>query len=165
MRGMKIGMGVALACGFGLAQFGCISSPNRTSNQGGGSILTAAAKLAGGQLSSLTPDEIQVATDFAIDNFGLEVPSLEDEQAEAVVTFLNDNNLNSVEDIQALADNPGDVVVSDDVKDAIESLLRGLGEDIDFEFPVDAQGADGPAGANGDDFPPFDPSQFPGFGG
>ena len=163
MRGMKIGTGVALVCGFGLAQFGCVGTPDRTSNQGGGNILTAAGKLASGQLSTLTPDEIQVATDFAIQNFGLEVPSLEDEQAEALVTFLSENDLNSVEDIQALADNPGDVVVSDDVKEALESLLRGLGEDVDFQFPVDAQGADGPAGTS--EFPPFNPADFGGFGG
>lgn len=135
---------------------GCVGVDNRLNNQGGGNIVTAAAKLASGALSDLTADEIQAATDFAIDTFGVAIPSLDDDQAAAVAQFLEDNDLNSVEDIQALAENPGDVVISDDVKDAVESLLAGLGETIDFDR-VGAQGGDGPA------FPPNDfPSDFDG---
>ena len=43
---------------------GCTPPPTELSNQGGGNIVTAVAKISTGTLSSLTPDEIQVVAGF-----------------------------------------------------------------------------------------------------
>lgn len=128
----------AIVVATGAASFvlsGCIglSTDSRTSNQGGGDIVTAGLKAAQGQLSSLTPDEIQAASDFAIQQSGADAEPMTDEQAAAVSSFLKDNSINSVEDFEALAENPENVVVGQDVEEAVESFLQGLGEDFSFE--------------------------------
>lgn len=138
-------LGGVVATGIG----GCLGVDSRLTNQGGGNLITAAAKAAAGKLNSLTPDEIQIASDFAIDQLNLAGEPLTDDQAEAVVTFLEDNQLKTVDDIQGLADNPGDVVISEEVRTAIEAFLQGLGEDFSFGGPVGALGGDGPPGSQG----------------
>ena len=125
----------------GAGCFGGFGGDDRSNNQGGGDILSAGLKVASGSMTSLTPDEIQAASDFAIQQTGAPVPEMTDDQAAAVVQFLKDNNLNRVEDIQSLAENPGNVVVAQEVEAAVESFLSGLGEDFDFEAAR--------AGANG----------------
>jgi len=109
---------LAVACA-GLALLaGCVSvSSERTSNQGGGSMLTAGAKVANNQLADLTADEIQLLADM-ISELAEEVDIfLTDEDAAVIRDFLMQNNLNSIEDIQNLiaeaqaADDPLSVVV------------------------------------------------------
>lgn len=115
-----------LCCTLIITLGGCpLAGGSRTSNQGGGSIVTAGAKFAGGTMTTLTPDEIQVVTDFVIENVDTpeDVDPLTDDQAAAVVQFIQDNNLNTVADIQALIDNPDDVVISPTVQDALEALV------------------------------------------
>ncbi|HOB76308.1 MAG TPA: hypothetical protein PKG54_17495 [Phycisphaerae bacterium] len=85
---------------------GCVGDP-RTSNQGGGTLLTAASKLMGGSLKSMTADEWQIladnlptlAADFGINLGNLQIPSLTDEQAAAIVDFLNVHDLNTIEQV------------------------------------------------------------------
>jgi hypothetical protein len=122
---------------------GCIPPvEDRLNNQGGGNIVTAAAKVASQQLSSLTPDEIQAAADLAIQQFGAPIQPLSDDEAAAVARFLKDNLLNKVEDIQALANNPDSVVISPEVQAAVISFLQGLGADVNFDGPVLSQSTD-----------------------
>lgn len=93
---------------------GCFGDP-RTTDQGGGSIITAGVKVATGQLASLTPDEIQIIGDN-ISNFIVGAPPVEltNEQAAAISEVLIANDLNSIEDVTALVENPGDVVLPDE---------------------------------------------------
>lgn len=120
---------------------GCVLGlDSRLTNQGGGNLVTAAGKAAGGNLTSLTPDEIQVASDFAIDQYGLPISALTDSEAAAVAQFLDDNQLHKIEDVQALQQNPENVVISADVRVAVESFLRGLGTDVSLGGPVGSQG-------------------------
>ena len=46
---------------------GCPFGNSRTTNQGGGTVVTAAGKVVGGQMTSLTPDEIQIVSDTISD--------------------------------------------------------------------------------------------------
>lgn len=94
---------LAVVATLGLTQLaGCPVGDPRTGNQGGGSVISAALKLANGTLTSLTPDEIQLVTDLVSDlNPDIDVV-INDDQAEAAVDFLVANNVNSIEDIQAL---------------------------------------------------------------
>lgn len=101
------------------------AAPARTSNQGGGSIVTAGVKIAGGTMTGLTADEIQIVTDTVSDmstEFAIDVT---DEQAAAAVEFLVENNLNTVQDIQVLVEqgiqDPGSVVIPDSVQALIEA--------------------------------------------
>ncbi|MFQ5429055.1 MAG: hypothetical protein ACE5E1_01990 [Phycisphaerae bacterium] len=73
----------------------------------GESILSAAAKVAGGQIASLTANEIKILNQTAIDLFasqnpGVSIPVMNDAQAEALANFFAANNLNTLEDFDAL---------------------------------------------------------------
>jgi len=73
----------------------------------GESILTAGAKVAGGQMSTLSGNEIQILNQTVIDllsneNPGFEPEPLTDTQADAVANFLKVNSLNAFEDFDAL---------------------------------------------------------------
>jgi hypothetical protein len=111
---------VSAACLFA----GCIGLEGRTSNQGGGNLLTAGAKVLAGNMSSLTADEIQVlgdeissrSTRFA----GIEIS---DEQAEAASDFLVANKLNTVAEIQALVNNPGNIQIPESVQALLDAGL------------------------------------------
>jgi hypothetical protein len=82
----------------------------RTSNQGGGSIVSAASKLAGGNVGDMTADEWQIAADnlpmlaefSGIDVSSAQIPQITDEQAQAIVDFLAAYNIRTLEDLYAL---------------------------------------------------------------
>ena len=106
---------------------GCIFPTDpRTSNQGGGNILTATGKIASGQLASLTPDEIQILADTAA-QANPQIPDIQltDEQAQAASDFLKANNVNTVEDIQQLIEqaqqDPNSIVIPDSVLSLINA--------------------------------------------
>lgn len=82
---------------------GCPSADSRTSNQGGGTILSAGTKVAGNQIATLTPDEIQILYDLAASRTPkLDGYDLTDEQAAAAAEFLKLNEVNSPADIDRL---------------------------------------------------------------
>lgn len=83
---------------------GCVfpAAPARTSNQGGGNLITLGVKVTQGQLTTTTADEWQILFDTVSEaNASLDV-ELTDDQAEAVVDFLVENNLDSFQDIEDL---------------------------------------------------------------
>ena len=116
---------------------GCPSFDERTNNQGGSNQVQAATKLLSNQLGSLNPDDVQVLADIATQASGAtNVPQVTDEQAAAVVSFLAANNIQTIEDVQRLIDNPQGVVVPPDVQSVLEtiadpsayqSIIQGLG--------------------------------------
>lgn len=81
---------------------GCgVVGGGRTSNQGGGNILTAGTKVAQQQLSALTADEIQILGDFARSQNSA-LPEITDEQAAAISNILVTYGVDSFTDIQNL---------------------------------------------------------------
>jgi hypothetical protein len=101
---------------------GCIGLNPRTSDQGGGTLITAGAKVLGGTMTTLTPDEIQIlgdqiaarSTRFA----GIEIT---DEQAEAASDFLIANDIDTIAELQALVDNPGGIEIPESVQALIDA--------------------------------------------
>jgi len=95
---------------FGLLPFLTGCPDTRTSNQGGGSVVSAASKLAGGNVGDMTADEWQIASDnlpmladFAgIDTGGVQIPEISDEQAQAIVDFLQAYDIRTIDDLYAL---------------------------------------------------------------
>jgi len=121
---------------------GCFSMPwTRTGNQGGGSLVTAVAKLTSGKLGVLTPDEIQILTDAVRRLADVDVPPVTDEQAAAVVKFLDDNNVETVEDLEALIkqaeEDPSSIVISDEVREVIEQIIANADQYQDLENAVE----------------------------
>lgn len=97
---------LGLTAGFVLTgTLGCLFAPvvpERTSNQGGGTILTATGKVFEGQMTQLTPDEVQMVVD-QINDLSPQVDlTLDDDQAQAIVDFLAQNGINSFDDFQNL---------------------------------------------------------------
>jgi len=98
----------------------------RTSNQGGGSIFTALAKYNGNAWTTFTPDEVQILSDLA-PTLGYSVPALSDEQAQAIVDFLVENDINSMARVNELIANPGELVIPDGFLDLFAGIdLSGL---------------------------------------
>lgn len=116
---------------------GCPFGNTRTTNQGGGTVITAASKVVGGRMTSLTPDEIQIVSD-AISDLSPDVSLfIGDDEAAAAVDFLQANNLNSIEDIAAFAEqaanDPSGVVIP-------ESLIQLVGSGVDLDSLVSVTG-------------------------
>lgn len=117
-------LGLLAAGGLTVCLTGCPTTDTRTSNQGGGSLITAGAKVLGGEISNLTPDELQIAADTAADvsdDPRLSGFALDDDDAAAIVEFLEVNGINTVEDIQRLADNPDAL----EVPESLQTLIDG----------------------------------------
>ncbi len=76
-----------------------------SSSGSGGNIFTAAAKIAGGSMTSLTGTEVQILADtaeeFAASQGEVIDLTLTDEQADVIVEFLVINEINTVQDLQA----------------------------------------------------------------
>jgi hypothetical protein len=105
-----------LCCTMLVSLGGCPLVQTRTSNQGGGNLITAGLKIANDNLGGLTPDEIQVLTDLAISQASLPIPALTDAQAAAITQFMDDNNLNTIADVQDLRNRSLDeIVISEEV--------------------------------------------------
>ncbi len=107
---------------------------SRTSNQGGGNILTVGAKLGSDSIGTLNPDEWQILTDNAAtiaQQYGANlggigsIPSLTDAEAAAVVTLLDENGVNTFNDLQLLADDiaAGNVTVPPELANFAAQLI------------------------------------------
>ncbi|MFQ5423257.1 MAG: hypothetical protein ACE5F9_04680 [Phycisphaerae bacterium] len=135
--------GLVMACAAGcdvIAVFG----PPRTTDGGGGSILSAGSKVALGQMTNLTQDELQILSDqvnslITAANPNVPVQELTNAQADGFIDFLKQNavpgssaaGLNSIDDIQtftqaAIAD-PTILVVPQSLIDA----FAGTTDEID----------------------------------
>ena len=85
-----------VVAGLLIPAIGCMDT--RTSNQGGGSMLSAMSKITAGNIGDLTADEIQILTD-AYGYYG-ESAALSDEEAQAIVDWLDQNNVQTVGDLE-----------------------------------------------------------------
>jgi len=114
---------LSIAAAFVLTStLGCFFSapPDRTNNQGGGNVITATTKVIAGQMTQLTPDEVQAVSDTISDlNPNVDLV-LSDDQAQVVVSFLNQNNVNSIEDLQGL--DPNTIQIPDNVEVLFNNL-------------------------------------------
>lgn len=122
----------------GLLLAGCPFQDERTSNQGGGSVITAVSKITGGRMTGLTADEIQILGD-TVSDLSPEIDiNINDEQAAAVTDFLEANNLDSINEVEDFVhqaeDDPSSVVIPQSLIDLIES-------GIDLSSIVEVQGA------------------------
>ena len=113
----------------------------RTSNQGGGSLLTVATTLLSNPsdppIGDLNPDELQILTDnlaMLAGQFGYSLPegatisSLTDEEAQAVVDFLDNNGVTYLSDLENLASSveSGEI----ELPDALGELAEAMGVDL-----------------------------------
>ena len=109
----------------------------RTSNQGGGSLLTVMTTLLSNPeclpIGELNPDELQILMDnlqMLAGQFGYSLPegviisSLTDEQAQAIADFLDDNGIVCLSDLQNLASNveSGEVEMPDGLMELTDVL-------------------------------------------
>jgi len=117
----------AVGCAGLLSLGGCPLPGARTCNQGCSNPAQAVAKVTSGQIGGLNPDDIQVLADLAMQYTGAQFPPVTDEQAQAVVTFLADNGVQTIEDAQALIQraeaDPNSVVISDEVRQVVEQII------------------------------------------
>jgi len=109
----------------------------RTSNQGGGSLVTVVTKLLSDPtclpIGDLNPDELQILMDnlvilagqfgYALPE-GAVIPSLTDEQAQAIADFLDDNGIVCLADLEnlALSVESGEVEVPDGLMELADAL-------------------------------------------
>jgi hypothetical protein len=104
--------GFVLACGALLAAGGCL---------GADPLMSGLAKIAAGRILSLQVSEVQAVTLWAEEKAGVEQVPLTNGQAEAVLQFLEDNQVNTIARAQYLAEHTDEIVVSDAVKNVVTS--------------------------------------------
>jgi hypothetical protein len=124
MTARKLTLG-CLCLTIAIGATGCFSTDPRTSNQGGGNLLTAGAKVAGERVYSLTPDEIQILADEVSarsSNFNL---SVTDEQAADAAQFLKTHGVRSLAELEAIINqyrqDPGSIDIPDSVLDLFDA--------------------------------------------
>ena len=129
---------LGLSAGLLAVSLGCAPPVDeRTSNQGGGSLLSIAAKVAGDSqcmpIGTFTPDEWQIAADQLPQLLpmigqqlpaGLAIPTLEDAQAQAITDFLAAISVTCVSELEALgpAIESGEIIVPAALIELAESL-------------------------------------------
>lgn len=96
----------------------------------GDNILSAGAKVAGGQISSLTAGEIQILNQtvndiLAAENPGFEPVTLNETQAQALTDFFSANELNTLEDFETLSQSAQDDPESIQGLDALADAFAG----------------------------------------
>jgi len=104
-----------------------MASPDRLNNQGGGTVLSAVAKVASDDLTSLTPDEIQLLAEGAEGLLpDVDLPPLTDEQAQAVADVLDEYDLDSLDEVSVFVDqvSQGHVDIDPDVIDVLAGLVN-----------------------------------------
>lgn len=94
----------------------------RLGNQFGGDLRTAYTKVTAPSFTKLTPDEIQVYGDEASSVDEELNVSLTDEEAQAIVTLFQANDLSSPEKLEAFLNNPSNTVPSE-IPDGVLSAL------------------------------------------
>jgi len=129
MLNNRIKLSVMLVCGLAISSTGCFF---------GDSILSAGAKLASGQISTLTAGELQilnqtVAGVLAADNPDFQLEPLTDDQATAVSNFLAANELNTFEDFETLGETAQNNPESLQGLDELASAFEGSNTDFDPE--------------------------------
>lgn len=116
-----------LVAGLSVSVTGCI----------GETIFSATAKLLGGQISQLTPTEIQLLNEAVLSvlraqNPGFNPQSLTTAQATALSNFFKANNINSLEDIESLKsqvqNDPNAIQGLDELAAAFEGSDTGIDE-------------------------------------
>jgi hypothetical protein len=86
-----------------LADVPSSAGTERTTNQGGGTLITAVEKVLDGEASTLTPDEIQVVVDKRTEG-DAHPQELTDAQAQAISDFLVLNEIDTVDEWNAVHD-------------------------------------------------------------
>lgn len=152
MKGTRRLLAVAVLCVAVAGSGGCdlfglfnVFAPARITDGGGGSILSAGVKVATGEMTMLTQDEMQILNDqigslLQAADPSLPVQEMTNEQADGVIDFLQQNSvpggstgLNSIEEIQAFAEavqaDPSILVVPQTLIDA----YAGTTDSIDTE--------------------------------
>lgn len=129
----------------------------------GESVLSAGAKVAGGQMASLTANEIKILNQTVLDllageNPGFTPEPLTDAQANAVSSFLQSNSLNTFEDFETLEEmirnNPESIQGLDELEAAFADQAENFDEEnFDFDALINkifgASGGTGGVGTGG----------------
>lgn len=125
----------------------------------GDTILSAGAKVAGGQIASLTSGEIKILNEtvvgvLASTNPGFTAEPLTDDQASALSSFFVANSLNTLEDFETLQQtaesNPESLMGLDELASAFGNGEDFNADDFDFDQIINALfGASGGTGGLG----------------
>jgi hypothetical protein len=102
--------GLALACGVLLAAGGCLGTDP---------LFSGMAKIANGKILTLQVAEVQAIALWAEEQAGVEQVPLTDEEAQAVLQFLADNEVNTLARAQYLLDHPQEIRTTDRVAQVI----------------------------------------------
>jgi exosome complex RNA-binding protein Csl4 len=116
--------------GLGLVLLGgCFfPSPGTGEYQGGSNLIQATTKFTSDRLDTMNPDDVQVLASLAPELTGQEIPEVTDEQAAAVVQFIEDNSIVTFADLEQIvaqaAEDPDSIVISPEVQAVIDSFIE-----------------------------------------
>jgi hypothetical protein len=103
-------------------------------------VVSAALKVASGQMTTLTPTELQLVSDFILEQPGVvaalqakgvtNLAPLSAEEAQVATEFIQQYNLNTIADVQNLINNPGQIQITAEQLAVLERLAAGRIEDF-----------------------------------
>lgn len=99
----------------------------RLGNQFGGDLRSAFEKVTGGELSNMTPDEVQLYSDAAIVVDSNVSPTISDQQAQAIIELFVAENIGTADDLRTLLTDPGREVPSSIPDNVLQTLF------VDFD--------------------------------
>ncbi len=118
------------ALGFSPETINGLLADRDLANQFGGTGRTAYDKVVGGQLDQLTPDEIQIYASLATEaNAGVNL-QLDDAAAQAMADLLQENNLQTSDELAAFLDEPENVVPPTIPDGALRDLFVDFDPDL-----------------------------------
>jgi hypothetical protein len=98
-------------------------------------LVSAALKVATGQMTTLTPTELQLVSDFILQQPGVvaaleakgvtNLAPLTADEAQVAADFIQQYNLNTIADIQNLINNPGQIQLTAEQIAILERLAAG----------------------------------------
>lgn len=122
-----------LALGLTPAAVNGVLRTERLGNQYGGTLRTAYDKVIAEQFSAMTPDEIQFYGDAARETAQTEIDTINDTVAQIIADLFDEEQLDSLADVQAFLDDPA----SDIPPDIPDDLLQELFIDFDPQNVID----------------------------
>ena len=123
------------ALGLSPAVINAILTDVRLGNQYGGDLRTAYEKIVNGHMDELTPDEVQIFGDEASDLDDTLDYTLEDDEAQAIVSFFVAQEIATKDDLLDFLDDPLSALSTP--SDVPEGVLNDLFIDFDTDLLID----------------------------
>lgn len=117
---------------------GCPQPGTRTCDGGCSTPAQATGKLLSNNLGGMNQDDVQVLGDLAIEIAGANIPAVTNEQGDAVVSFFQANNINTIQDLEEVVHKAEEegieaIEIPEDVLAVLEAIAANQDQYADLQ--------------------------------